>query len=57
VHHLYFNKITTFWKLNFLLSSGKKGGIETIAVGPPGCAILRPNAPLSELFRLQIEGV
>jgi hypothetical protein len=25
VHRLYFNEITTFWKLDLLLSSGKKG--------------------------------
>jgi hypothetical protein len=27
VHHLYFNKITTFWKLDLLPSSGKKEGL------------------------------
>jgi hypothetical protein len=69
VHHLYFNKITTFRKLDLLPSSGKKGGrAETLAVGPPGWASLRPvqcpmynvqktaitdcNTPSSEPFRL-----
>jgi hypothetical protein len=35
VHHLYFNKITTFRKLKLLPSSDKKGRTETLAVGPP----------------------
>jgi hypothetical protein len=43
VHRLYFNKITTFWKLDLLLSSGKKGRTETQSVGPPGWASLRPG--------------
>jgi hypothetical protein len=43
VHRLYFNKITTFRKLDLLPSSGKKGRTETLAVGPPGWASLRPG--------------
>jgi hypothetical protein len=35
VHRLYFNKITTFRKLDLLPSSGKKK-TETLAFGPPG---------------------
>jgi hypothetical protein len=33
VHRLYFNKITTFLKLDLLPSSGKKGRTETLAAG------------------------
>jgi hypothetical protein len=47
VHRLYFNKITTFRKLDLLPSSGKKGRTETLAAGPPGWASLRPG-PASE---------
>jgi hypothetical protein len=36
VHHLYFNKMTAFRKLDFLLSSGTKGRTKTLAVGSPG---------------------
>jgi hypothetical protein len=36
VHRLYFNKVTTFRKLDLLPSSGKKGRTKTLAVGPPG---------------------
>jgi hypothetical protein len=51
VHHLYFNKITAFWKLDLLPSSGKKKGrTKTPAVGPPG-----REDPASETFRNFIE--
>jgi hypothetical protein len=33
VHRLYFNKITTFRKLDLLPSSGKRGRTKTLAVG------------------------
>jgi hypothetical protein len=46
VHRLYFNKITTFRKLDLLPYSGKKGRTETLAVGPPGWASLRPRQGL-----------
>jgi hypothetical protein len=36
VHRLYFNKITTFRKLDLLPASDTKGRIKTLAVGPPG---------------------
>lgn len=42
VHCLYFSEITTFQKLD-LLSSGRKQRTETLAVGPPGGASLRPG--------------
>jgi hypothetical protein len=34
VHHLYFNKITTFRKLDLLPSSGKKEGQKPKLFGP-----------------------
>jgi hypothetical protein len=43
IHRLYFNRSTTFRKLDLLPSSGKKGRTETLAVGPPGWASLRPG--------------
>jgi hypothetical protein len=43
VHRLYFNKITTFRKLDLLPSSGTKARTEILAAGPPGWAILRPG--------------
>jgi hypothetical protein len=36
VHRVYFNKITTFWKLDLLPSSGKKERTKILTVGPPG---------------------
>jgi hypothetical protein len=48
VHRVYFNKITTFRKLDLLPSSNKKGRTETLAVGPPGRASLRPGEAVSE---------
>jgi hypothetical protein len=47
VHRLYLDKITTFRKLDLLPSSGKKGRTETLAVGPPGLASLRPGLDIS----------
>jgi hypothetical protein len=38
IHRLYFNKITTFRKLDLLPSSDKKGRAKTLAVGSPGSA-------------------
>jgi hypothetical protein len=52
IHRLYFNKITMFRKLDLLLSSGKKGRTETLAVGPPGLASLRPG-PVLRLILLK----
>jgi hypothetical protein len=43
-HRLYFNKTTTFRKLDLLPSSGKKGRTETLAVGPgPGLRLAQPG--------------
>jgi hypothetical protein len=54
VHRLYFNKITTFRKLELLPSSGKKkGSTETIAVGPPG-PDLRLAQPGGKTARLSV---
>jgi hypothetical protein len=36
VHRLYFSEITAYRKLDLLLSSGKRGKTETLAVGLPG---------------------
>jgi hypothetical protein len=46
VHRLYFDTITTFRKLNLLPPSGKIGRTETLAVGSPGFASLRPGPGL-----------
>jgi hypothetical protein len=48
VHRLYFNKITTFRKLDLLPSSGKKGRTKILAVGPSGWASLRPSVRLAQ---------
>jgi hypothetical protein len=48
VHCIYFNKITTFWKLHLLPSSGKKGRTETLAVGTPGWTSLSPGLRLAQ---------
>jgi hypothetical protein len=46
------NKITTFWNLDLLSSSGKRR--ETLAVGPPGFASLTP-AQIGDPFYLKTE--
>jgi hypothetical protein len=56
VHCLYFNKITTFRKLDLLPSSGEKGRTETLAVGSPGWASLRPGPGITHSRIQQIYG-
>jgi hypothetical protein len=51
VHRLYFNKITTFQKLDLLPSSGKKGA----GYKPrPGLRLTQPWGPIA---RVSIEGI
>jgi hypothetical protein len=53
VHGLYFNKITTFLKLDLLPSSGRKGRTKNLAVGPgPGLRLAQPGGPTARVFVL-----